>query len=34
MKKILSVIMVVIVIWIGALIIEYLKYHSFESGDI
>ncbi len=34
MKKILSASIVVIVIWLGAIIVEYLKYHSFEDGDV
>ena len=34
MKKILAAILVVIVMWIGYLIIGYLKYHSFESGGV
>lgn len=33
-KKILSASIVVIVIWLGAFIVEYLKYHSFEAGDV
>lgn len=33
-KKILSASIVVIVIWLGAIIVEYLKYHSFEDGDV
>ena len=34
MKKILSASIVVIVIWLGAIIVGYLKYHSFEDGDV
>ena len=33
-KKILSASIVVIVIWLGAIIVGYLKYHSFEDGDV
>ena len=33
-KKILSASIVVIVIWLGAIIVGYLKYHSFEAGDV
>ena len=33
-KTILSASIVVIVIWLGAIIVWYLKYHSFEDGDV
>ena len=34
MKKILSAVLAVVVIWAGAFIVEYLKFHSFEDGDV
>ena len=34
MKKIFIGIIVIIAIWIGAFIVEYLKFHSFEDGDV
>ena len=34
MKKIFIGIIVIIAIWIGILIIGYLRYHSFEDGDV
>ncbi len=34
MKKILSAVLAVVVIWAGSFIVEYLKFHSFEDGDV